>query len=99
MSKAAYASSLLKLITLVPVIILLYYSDYAGWFEEFVTERLLGLLVVALTLLCYGVYLKRRVFGAYLNLSSESYLVGVLAIVASAAFFLIGSFFAYRYLF
>jgi hypothetical protein len=91
MPNKVLASSLLKVLTFVPIVALVFYTDFDGWLPELASAHLLGFAVTAVSLIGYGAFLKRRVIAAYVEISDASFSLGLVALLASALLYLFGS--------
>jgi hypothetical protein len=93
MTNKAETYALIKLLTFAPIVLLVFYTDIPGWIRELTSSQspLLGYLVGATTLFGYGVFLKRRIIGSYLEFRNSSLVLGLLALAASATLYFVGS--------
>ena len=89
-------NSILKVATLVPILVLVFYSDFVPWLQELLSQHLLGFLIGAISITSYGIYLKRRIFSSYLDLGRSSFVWGLLALSVSILLYLAGSLYLYR---
>lgn len=86
-------AAVLKVLTFVPVLVLLYYSDLPSWYQFLESQHLLFFLAGALTLLGYGIFLKRKILSCYLETPRMSFLWGFALLFASILLYLIGTFY------
>ncbi|MDG7002049.1 MAG: hypothetical protein JRN15_23355, partial [Nitrososphaerota archaeon] len=84
--------SVLKLLTLFPVIVLLYYADFGDWISAFAGDNLVAFLIAALGIIAIGVWLKRKIIAAYAQISDTSLRSGLLLILVAAAVYVSGSY-------
>src|SRR5215471_8555231 len=92
MSRLSSFQALIKGLTLVPIVVLLYYTDLPGWLSSMYAAHFLALFVGALTLLLLFTGLKRRVLSAYLELGEGNLLLGLFFLAAWVAMYLYGFF-------
>lgn len=90
MSKSSVVQAVLKVLTLVVVAVLLYYTDPPAWISSLQDSPFLGLFVGGLTLLSYQVIMKRRVLSAYLDIGRGNLVLGLILLFATAATYVSG---------
>lgn len=86
----------MKLVTFVPLVIILYYTDFGSWRLEFITGGLIYFFVAGLTLFGYGIFLKRKIISAYLENSETSFAIGFPTLLLSISLFIVGAVVFYR---
>jgi len=76
---------------LVPVAILAYFHDVPGWISTLDSAHTFGFLAAAVALFGLGLWLKRGIVGAYLEMSEGSIILGILFLAAAIGFYIYGS--------
>src|SRR5713226_7084222 len=92
MSKLSSFQALIKGLTLVPIVVLLYYTDLPNWLSSLYAAHFLALFVGTLTLLSFYALLKRKVLSAYLELGEGNLVLGLFFLAAWVAIYLYGFF-------
>jgi hypothetical protein len=90
LSIARSAQVVLKGLTLLPILVLLFYTDPPIWVASLYASHFLAFFLGGLTILAFAIVLKRRSLAAYLELSKGNLVLGLIFLVASASMYLSG---------
>jgi hypothetical protein len=81
-----------KMLTLVPILVAVYYFDLPKFLVAFTTLANLSYFLIAVSLFVLGVVLKRRILGVRLELSRISFTWGVFLLVIAFFLYVYGSY-------
>jgi hypothetical protein len=90
LSNSAVGSAL-KVLTFVPLALVIFFYDLPN-FGVVLTEAYLPFFALSLTLVVFGIVLKRRVLAELLNLSKGSFAWGLVTMLFGAGLYVFGSF-------
>jgi len=76
---------------LVPIAVLAYFHDVPGWLSTLDSAHTVGFLAAAVALFGLGLWLKRGITGAYLEMSEGSTVLGIVFLSAAIGFYIYGS--------
>ncbi|MDG6994402.1 MAG: hypothetical protein JRN52_00650 [Nitrososphaerota archaeon] len=84
--------AVIKILTLLPLVALLYYDDFARWETTLVDDHLLGFFVAGLAMLAIGVLFKRNVIETYVEISEARFWPGLYLVIVALAVYIAGSY-------
>jgi hypothetical protein len=84
-----------KMLTLVPIVVILYYYDLPNFLNALTSAGTLAFFVVAVSLFALGVALKRRILAVRLEVSKPSLIWGLCLLGVATVLYVYGSYTSY----